>query len=345
MNIVFICNSPFQLLSSICIKEYYHKNDFCKVVLTDAAKALKEYDIRKVKRFFDEADYLAIYEKMKNLHGYKDMELPDERVTKIVAEEIAPAIGYEYDHIYYANLHAWIYYTIRCIGHAHIRSHYYEDGMDSYIKSAHVGYGQMPESLFVYEPKMMPDFLGLPVKKIPAFIEFGPDCRENIYEIFKGSTKRQKLPANIYFEQHSDDKNDYRAMDDLFLYICRLTENDIILKSHPRRKKINPEIGRYRWKSDMPWEMIACRENLQGKILFNVSSRAVFTTPVFTNDRPVVILLYRILILETGKPLEWWHINEEYVRRWAEMYGKDRVFIPGSREDLQKIMNSIRVQK
>lgn len=343
MNIIFICNSPFQLLSAICIKEYYHKDDFCKVVLTDAAKALKEYDFQKVKYFFDEADYVAIYEKMKNLQGYKNMELPDERVTKIVIEEIVSVIGERYDHIYYANLHAWIYDTIRYMGHGHIRSHYYEDGMDSYIKSAHVGDGQMPESLFVYEPKMMPDFLQLPVKKIPAFIEFAFDCRKNIYDIFMKSKEKLKLPENIYFEQHSDDKNDYRVMDALFLYICRLTKNNIILKSHPRRKKINPEIRRYRWESDMPWELIACRENLKGKILFSVSSRAIFTIPIFTNDRPIIMLLYRILISDTAKPLEWWHINEEYVQRWAEMYGKDRVFIPESREDLQKIIKSIRV--
>lgn len=339
--IVFICNSPFQILSAALIRRTYYPKDRAGIILTDASKALIKFKNSALESLFERIEHIEIYEKMKQLEGYSNMEIPDRRVGEIAFKLFEQIDMENVTDLYYANLHAWIYCLIDLLRNRGIRTHYYEDGMDSYIVNVNVPYIEKPYDIFVYQPELMLENKGSAIRRIPSINEVPSEIQEEIDSVFNTYDTEFNLPDVIFFEQHSDSKDDYKYIDDLFIKINEITNHRAMIKSHPRRRKSDIRIDPYRWVTDTPWELIAYKEELTNKLIIGISSRAMFTIPIMTKDRPMIILLYRLLIKLTGKDIKWWHITDEYVDRWTELYGRGKVLIPNSIEELRQILFAV----
>ena len=340
--VLFICNAPFQLLSAIQIRCHYFSERPAAVLLTDAAKALRGYAASPVlSEIFQQVFYGEIFTSVKTLPGYDNVEHFDERVRMAVHEQL-PVIPCA--DVFFANLHGWIGYyleSLRANGFAHMGIHYYEDGMDSYIQKIGFSQGEISvEDMYVYDPACIVPREGNPERAyaIPAPQTIPAQAQDAVKRLFGFDDVAAHLKKFIFFEQHSDSKDDYPALDQLFCFVHTHCHGQAVLKSHPRRRYHPPELDAFRWETNIPWEVIAANEPLNDYVLVSVSSKAVFSMTNVSTSRPPVILLHHLIRNMTGKPLQWWHMDDGHVDTWRQKYGADRVFIPETFEALQQII-------
>lgn len=344
-TVLFICNAPFQLLSAAQIRYRYFAGRPAAILLTDAAKALERYaGLPPLREIFQEVHYVKIFSEIKMLSGYDNVEHFDERVRDIVKDRI-PVL--DCSDVFFANLHGWIgcYLQALLAANPSIRTHYYEDGMDSYI--CRIGFSEenIPVAdMYVYEPDCVTRQEGMvgKIHAIPPPQSSTEECKNVMRRLFGLDGAAIHLKKFIFFEQHSDSKDDYPFLDQLFFLTHGAAEGDAVLKSHPRRRYHPSELDPFRWETDIPWEVIAAQEDLEENVLVSVSSKAVFSMTNVTTCRPTVILLHHLISTMTGKPLQWWHMDDDHVALWREKYGWDRVFIPESIEQFQEIIQRLR---
>ena len=344
-TVLFICNAPFQLLSAIHIRCHYFSDRPAAVLLTDAAKVLRSYAESPVlEEIFQQVHYAEIFSVIKTLPGYTNVEHFDDRVRSAVQSQL-PMIPCA--DVFFANLHGWIGYYLQSLhasSTAPVGVHYYEDGMDSYIQKIEFSCGDIcVADMYVYDPTCIvaQDGTPLTVYAIPAPQALPAQLQDAVKRLFGFDCVEAHLKKFIFFEQHSDSKDDYPAMDQLFYFVHTHCHGQAVLKSHPRRRYHPPELDPFRWETNIPWEVIAANLSLNDHVLVSVSSKAVFSMTSVSSSRPAVILLHHLIQNMTGKPLQWWHMDDDYVEIWRKKYGANRVFIPETFDDLQAIIQNL----
>ncbi|MBO7426494.1 MAG: hypothetical protein J6U23_12555 [Clostridiales bacterium] len=119
--------------------------------------------------------------------------------------------------------------------------------------------------------------------------------------------------------------------------------DDLLMKRHPRSKDEKRKGFRYYQKSELPFEILCIRNDMNKKVLISVGSTALSTPKMITGQEPYVILLYKFIQNEgmNQEPLD------HFFMALKESYGNpDKVMMPASfdeyKECVEKILGEIR---
>ena len=315
MEILILCKSAFQLVSSSRIAETVHKGDNVDMALFDnIANADKLLDSIKRSSFFRDVNIYS-YQKYARGRRPKRKAAPYMYNIKLPTERV-------YDIVYFANVYDWI--SNQIIHHLReavkkagkeLEVRMFEDGFSTY--SDHYGkffsrlgkyspiqkhlteraYGEYYNisKLFVFTPELVewkPPFELVPIKKISY------DDTDYIREmniIFNFEKLTDKYDKDIIFFEESYFADNIKVDDiGVIKRIAAIAGKDnIFVKIHPR----NP-VNRFKGmgictneNTVVPWEIIAMNIDLTNKLLITIASGSALTSLVNMSVVPKRIIM------------------------------------------------------
>ncbi len=119
--------------------------------------------------------------------------------------------------------------------------------------------------------------------------------------------------------------------------------SDLIMKRHPRSKEEKRKGFRYYQKSELPFEILCIRNDMNKKVLISVGSTALSTPKMITGQEPYVVLLYKFIQNEGMNQAPLDHFFTALKESYSD---SDKVMIPNSFEEYKecivKILGEIR---
>lgn len=231
---------------------------------------------------------------------------------------------------------------------------YYDDGLGSYVRALiepsrldrlvrRILFGkkaireiERPHQFYLYSPLLYEKINGEKANLILRSIHWKTDTsfRSQISEIFAINKDDLISEQVIIMDGPKDSESEIDASYDLYSILQgQYGQKNVIIKKHPTGDPEKPSFKYYK-KTGVPFEALCAISEMSDKILVTVSSTAVITPKILTNQEPTIILLYKLL------PSPHW--DEAFKKKLDDFFGlfsrlytrPDKIFIPGTVGDL-----------
>lgn len=114
---------------------------------------------------------------------------------------------------------------------------------------------------------------------------------------------------------------------------------EVIIKKHPRRSKLELGVLVKEYESSVPFEILNLNNQMESKILISVFSTACLNPKIMFNEEPTVILLFKLLDLKTMTNFNETTFNIAYDVK--KSYQSNKFFIPENIAELKQILNDL----
>lgn len=357
MNKLFVCESPFQIIVALYLKEQCSSAaDKVDILVTETfSKSLDVANrISQTNIFNNVYTYDSRYTKNNRLLKYVikffDIMFPRRLIKKIFKD-----VNYECDEIYYWSSD-YLTLSIRSayfLRSKPIKSYVFEEGYISYFpyddiklngfdvkliefrnrikKISNVSRSNI-DGLFLFEPDLLIYTPDCPVYTIKRNKKIEELVRQNVARIFETAKKADKYNKKyIIFEENRPD------IDDLSLYnefIDTVGAENVIIKLHPVRNE--NRFSNYNVsviESDgMPWEAIAYSKDFSDNILISIGSGSVTSHRLLFGENTKAFLLFKLVDSKNIK-----QFDPKYHEFWDKFESKltdeKGIFIPKTREE------------
>lgn len=348
MNVLFLCQTSYQVFVAARIKQQFHHEDQCDIIIFDtiarydklASSLLACQSYRKV------FQYSYRKKKRRNEKKLLDFLYPVFYQPKITFD-----VGYEY--IYYGNIGS---YTLNSImkkamlrgGARKTSFNIFEDGFSTYTRPYGMFFNSLKSEnkvkhiyhyftllgylhtrrIYVFSPELMEWTSPLQIVPISKISWIDNEYKQEINAIFQFSQMEDDYKQKyIFFEEsyYADgfDIGDIEIVEKIGKIIGK---QNLLVKIHPRNA-VNrfKELG-YCTNSntEIPWEVISLNIDLADKILITVASGSALTSLVNLKSRPK-----KIVMLMNCREIDDRCLTPSLpsLRRVAEKY-PDIVFLP-----------------
>lgn len=322
-RILFVCNTPFQIIVALTLKYGEFKNDIVDIIISDHMNdSLILFNRIKESKIFNN----VLYVKSNNYTRKKENII--ENKIDLLKYLIHPKyylekyikINEKYDVILGANVERFFALLVYTLSKKNkkLKVRIFEDGYISYTK---LMYSYIEWVNVSYKVSLIEKLLGRKsiCKCIDGIYLYEPELicwtpNFNIYEIDKGITKNEEFIKNLNFIFNYNNLQDDYNKKVIFFEESFFAENidigdidivntvskiigkeNIIIKIHPRNK-----INRFKKQgfctninTSIPWEVIALNNNFEEITLVTISSSAVLAPRMMFNQSIKTILLYK----------------------------------------------------
>lgn len=312
--ILFVCETFFQLLNAVNIKEQCYKEEKADLILTESSDFSQLLDALKNSGTFENVilfDFIQERDREdlrcninKYISGDKEFKNFNE-IKKEYSDYFMPV-----DTSLFQKL---IYYKIVCNGYVP-KVHIFEEGMLTYLqdilfnlKHDGIKHGFFPDEkrlcnnikeILVYEPDLFSGSNYYEVNQIP---KIDPET-SHVINVFNELFGECHVPKERYIflaEPFAVEglNNDETAILDNIADI--VGKEDIIVKLHPRMDSGIYESNGYKTfvETKKPWELFVLQSEFKDKMLVTVSSGAAITSRLLYNKEHKAVYLYKIMAL------------------------------------------------
>lgn len=328
-KVIYICNTYFQLMTAIQMKNTFHKNDYMSVLLSDHSQNAEKVANNLTKlNYFDHVFFI----------NTKSLDKDKHRLIKAFEDIIFAVFGNlkkitidneTYDELYFYNIGistATLFSYLR-LKNDSLKCHRFEEGILSYNDTFNDVYSKE-----------------LPLRmKLVYFIRkmFGEknifECIENYYcfypEYYKGSLIPVKIPfitnnvRNIITKAFNIDVSEliYKQK---YIYFASVGDfegekpvgevklaqeiaalvgfENLLVKVHPRdntnlfaKAGLNVDKG-----SDIPWEVIQFNYDFRNHVFLTAFSGSVLFANMMLKERPKTYFLYQFCDISDNKVVQ-----------------------------------------
>lgn len=354
--ILFLANTPSQLLNAVVLSNTEFRNEKCDLYCTS--------NIREASFIFREEGCLN--------EVYEITLLPEKlpRNTKInktivrignalklnTIKRNLPSNPLKYTRMFLAGVglrNIEIFYAIKKINRS-IKLSLFEEGTYEYcafgekkewgkILFSYIFFGHYylyeSDSLYVYMPDLVvSEWKNLVVKKIPSLRE-QQFLLASINKAFgyKHTNVENYSGKCIILEQAFQNQQFKIQQNELIKrVISYFGKNNVIIKLHPRssENKYGKDIQYLNTKQ--PFEIIALNEDVSRGIFVSVTSSAITNFKVILNMEPTIIVLYKLF----NSKNQVFNANQKFITRVKAICEKNKFYIPDDNDELIEILNS-----
>lgn len=301
MNILFLCNTVYQLIVACCITKTFFPEDCVDVIISDhtadtrkIADRINDKNILFNKAYWVETKYL--YDKNSGFGSreYADF-LKNDSATNFKPEKI-------YDKLLVANIENfsdWLFNYLKRKNRK-LSLEWFEDGLgvDCYDAKALAiksdlrsniskckrkllkiyNIPQSIEKIYLSEPKLFTEPIRAEKISLKENCKFDEPLKEILNRIFDYESCVDKYEEKyIFFADSACDYN--KQLEVLNEYAANLNKDDLVVKRHPRcAENIFGNAG-YKTTQDtsVPWEVIALNIDITNKVLITMYSSSTIT--------------------------------------------------------------------
>ncbi|MCD8003152.1 MAG: alpha-2,8-polysialyltransferase family protein [Clostridia bacterium] len=350
MNVLFCCETVYQLIVATRIATKKHPHDKNDIIVFDTLVNADSL-VNNIKRNAKLFRYVYLYKSAGLLKINKNRQ-------RLISLMYHPTkINHEiYDVVYFTNFD-WI---INSIIHAfkrrnpNIEIRMMEDGFATYsyayqffFDKIRTSSGIMQEyynksyseffhvsGLYVFSPELMdwkPDF---PMHQIEKISDDEYDFKDVINRLFNYSSIEDEYDREIVFFEESYFADGIDIGDEVVVdQIAKIVGKDnIMVKIHPRNKENRFEERGYKTNRnvEIPWEVIALNIDLSNKTLITIASGSALTSLINMKTKPK-----QIVMLMDCKEIEYERLTptRDTLKKIANIHSSD-VYLPNSIEEL-----------
>lgn len=346
---LFICTTPYDIFNSVNLKiSVYHDYKSDIIIMNNFENSFKYIDLLEKANIFNEVIFIK--------RTYKENFKKKITLNRIINRFIEIFNCYEfyglfsikcYDKIccsYNERICRIIYQ--RLAKKKKIEIDLFEDGLSTYLELPFIRNNKIHrilkkkeynlKSLYVYDKKLLCwENSSIDISNIPTLNE---SKQHYISSIFNINSNINNFKEIIYLDQPVEELNIDISRKDIADFIIRYFEaNDITLKLHPRKQ--NFLYDKYNFQiinnNILPWEVMSMQ--LANKIIITFHSTAALTPIFLYNKNNKIIFLYKLF----SKTLLDKKVEEFLVK--VENEYPNKVFIPKNENELEEIINNIRV--
>lgn len=337
MKKLFICETPFQIIVALNIKEQTSNNDLVDLILTDSFNGVLEIAdrIRKMKIFNEVFTVnININNKLKKLK-----KLGFVFCTKKYLEKVSKNNFQIYDELFFWNydslttsIRSYLYRKNK-----NLKVFLFEEGYISYFPYSSFKRETLLmkiitmknriykislsrnniDAFFLYEPDLLLYDCKIPIRKIDKSFIYTEEFKNNIKNIFNLKEVNEKYDRKyIIFEEYHpeyDDENIFHKI------IEKVGNNNVIIKLHPRRKenRFENENVKIITSDGIPWEAVALLGNFSDKILISIGSGSITSHRILLGENMHAYLLFKFM----GSKLR--EFSDDYISFWNSIESKD----------------------
>lgn len=359
MKILFVCNTPFQIITALNIWQFKYQNDICDIVLSDCfnnyatlAENLKQMGL------FRNVETVYIKDKLKS--GIKNV-MRSIFSPKALTSDFLLLRQWEYDVFLFFNFDIFTCSIYQKMAECNpsLQVYRFDEGYSTYFNnlaqeknytifekleawrhhkylSASIsGYWYYHPDLARYKHNSNDHLLTIPLlsrenKKLL-------DILNHIFEI--SDLSDQYTRRNIFFEDCS--ATDGNLIDDVEL-VKSLADyvgvENIEIKLHPRN--INDRFKEKGLKTDqsgLPWEIILMNKDFTGYRFYTVASGSVLASKLYLKDDVKIYFLYKCINKRSKLITKDF---EQYLQRMKGKLGGENIFVPENLEIFLKLIQS-----
>lgn len=346
--ILFLTNTPTQLLNATILKETAFQDERCDLYYTE-----------NLRTFIDRINLLGIFENCYEVTLLKDICTRNNTIEKMIVrikngldfpivKRTLPSNPIQYDRVFASGIslrNFEIYYAIKNLN-PKVKLSLYEEGICEYYnlglphsKSralfSHLFfrhyYFEDCDSLYVYTPEAAVNtWPNITVHKIPFFTD-NVEIRNIINSIFNYSPTELSVADGkvVVLEQAFYDEVQNNEQEEIIRVLSEVFgEDKIIIKLHPR-SIINKYGPKYQYvKTNIPFEIIALNEAINEKCVFvSISSSSVLNLKLMLNQEARIVMLHRYNNPDAVEP----GCVYEYIRK---AYGAQKFYTPADKSEL-----------
>lgn len=341
-KILFVCSTPYQILSALKIKALYYDRETADLLLTDAVRDIKNWIYEeKLKKYFCNVFQVEIYEyAKKNICNY-DVNVNYEDLNLYIEKELA-FLSKEYMDIFVANTHSWVINWImnydRCNAKHTIKYHYFDDGIYSYISfDSRIVAGYIKfEDAYLYEEDLICTNYDIPIRNISVR---NSSSNAEFQEVFVNGDLNLDAYELVLLEHHFSDKKYYELQDEIFDILYAVNPLNTVLKPHHRRRK-RGDSKIHIMNSLMPFEVMLQKSNTSLSLI-TVFSTAVLLAP-FIATRPLKLIFIYRLFKDYFSQEEYIQMERFIKKLAAKFKDKHQIIIPDTYEEICYIFGKVK---
>lgn len=370
MNKIFFCQTPFQIIVAMLIKEQFSKSEDCvDIVIVNAfsdyrnvAERLEECDM------FNKVHIAEVYDTIL-ARGIKDNFKKALKVlfSKAFISVSLPECKKKYDEMYCWNYDVFtaLFRSVNSMANNVIKTYIFEEGYISYFpiektipkrgfmkciefKNRILGKKNLKrediDGYFFFDPRAVIFETNAPIYTIDRSFIHTEKINKTINYIFNVKSEIAKYNCKyIIFEEAM--LANHKEIDDvgLFLQIANVVGKDnVLIKLHPRTKEGNrfDKNGIKTIESNgVPWEAIAMCGDFKDKILISISSGAVTSYRMLMGDNIKAFMLFKFIKPDSSV------FDNRYSHFWNSIesneYGKG-ILMPKTKEEFETILVNTR---
>ncbi len=357
---LIICSTPYQLLTSVCLKLSKVLNDNTDLVIFSyfpGAENIKE-NIDRI-NIFKSVKISNVKTNLSRCQKGKCSKYIWNSLFYLDCKRYTTKYGFNksYDRIFYSFVDPSLVIMARYYLSLNPNVEFlgFEDGLTDYYNSQHgdhfnrprwASWFNIPERIFkrkcvyFYNPELAPDSQDK-YQKIKINIDFSEE--QNIRLVNKVFNFSENMIINekvLYFDQLPHRR--VGITDEFNLQIVEHIKNhfkdNYIIKIAPRRQNSlykNKSYSLYEYQN-VPFELLCLNSNYNNKILITNISSACFMPKMLFGYEPVLIFLFYITHQKIDADID------NFIQRFINEYeNKEKIFFPRTEEELDKILNEL----
>lgn len=355
--ILFLANTPSQLLNAVVLSNTEFRNDKCDLYYTSNIKEASNI-------FLKEGCLNAAYEitlvpeKLpRNLKISKMIVRIENSLKLNTIKRNLPSNPSQYTRVFLAGVglrNIEIFYAIKKLN-KRVKLSLYEEGTYEYcafgekkewskILFSYIFFGQYylyeSDSLYVYMPELVVNrWENLIINRIPSLID-QQVLRASINKAFEYKhTNIVDYSGKCIILEQAFQNQQFRIQQDALIkkVISCYGKNNVIIKLHPRSSENKYGSDIHYLNTKLPFEIIALNEDVSKGIFVSITSSAITNFKVILNMEPTIIALYK-LFDSNNKILV---ANQKFITRVKDICKKNNFYIPANSNELIEILNSI----
>ena len=356
MKKLFICETPIQIIISLCIKEQCsNSNDIVDLIVTNTfnnydyvAKKIRELNI------FNNV-YIAninYKQKLRKILKFQYIFNTKSYLKKLFSKE-----SELYDELYFSNYDTFTT-SIRTYlyrKNKNLKTNFFEEGYTSYFPYMKVEQVSLllrilhlknyifckkmlidnVDSILLFEPDLLMFKPKFPIFKINRKILESNKFRDNIKFIFNSETSALEYDKKyIILEEFHPEYNDEEVFNEIINIVGK---ENVIIKLHPRRnenrfeKKGVKTLG----NDGIPWEALAFSSDFSKKVLISIGSGSIISHRILFGDNMRAYLLFKFL----GANLK--QFDNKYMDFWNKLQSSDEkkgIHMPNTLEEFYSML-------
>lgn len=354
--ILFLCETHFQLLNALNIKEQCYNSEKADLILTKSTDFSLYLDSIRCSGFFENVIFLDYFQETEinhlkeNINAYLSQKLEYEiinQITGVYSDYFIPVDS--------SLLQKLIYYKLVKNGKTP-KVHIFEEGILTYLQDVHanlskdgMNHNLFPENqrlvnniqeILLYKPEL---YSAKPFYKINPIPQINP-ATSKVIEVFGKHLGNFEMPKEKYiylaepFDVEKLNNNEFDILDKVADIVGK---ENIIVKLHPRSDSKFFELHGYKTfvESKILWEMYVLNPDFEGKVLITISSGAGTTSQLLYNKSIKSIYLHKIMTLSTR-----FHAKHPcfpaYFKKVFDLFNREEkcVYCPKSVQELNMIL-------
>lgn len=359
MKVLFLCSTPFQVITALNIWLFQYPDDTCYMVLSDCFEGYEKLAERlREQQIFESVETVRI---KKLLRRSKVNILKSVYGRKALISEFSLLDEYCYDHVLFYNFDMFSCCVYDRIIQVNPSAQFYrfEEGVSTYYDnldqmkscaffertekirhhkylSANVdGYWYYHTDLARYKHDRKDNLFDIPL--LSRENQYLKEILNDIFEV--ADLKDEYTRKNIFFEGCShydnDEVNDVEIVTELADFVGKA---NFEIKLHPRSTvdrfvdlglKTNNRVG-------VPWELVQLNRNFCGYHFFTVASASVLASKLYFTDDVKIIFLYKCT---NRRPKPVTEEFDQYLEKVREKFGGENIFVPENMQELYAVLS------